>query len=356
MPWKGMNMATSDAICIFGALEISEHLEDMRKEVQGVKEAADIEYIHRMRVASRRMRSALDAFEDCFGKKEYRRILKDARRVTRALGEARDLDVQLELLDKELPNYDSPRLAPGLKRLQMRMQNKREEAQKHVIAAMERMEKDKVLDQIEAWAKPLAEQAGAVYLYSPALYNLAFEAVNEEVDEFLEHEALIFDPANVTELHEMRIAAKHLRYTLEIFEEIYSGRAKPYIEQIKKIQDQLGSIHDLDVWIELIPQFIEEERERIVAYFEHDRPLRRLMPGLDAFKANKEAERQAQYEEFIEGWQKMSGKGTLEKLLRLVSAPLNIEAVMEALDKVEQANEAQETSTDALTGPEADPA
>ncbi len=51
----------------------------------------------------------------------------------------------------------------------------------------------------------------------------------------------------------MRIGAKHLRYTLEIFEELYGSRIKPYIEEMKNIQDQLGNIHDLDVWIEMIP-------------------------------------------------------------------------------------------------------
>lgn len=337
---KGSKMAKkpTDPVCIFGASVISRYLEAMRKEVTGVKQAVDIEYIHRMRVASRRMRSALDSFQLCFNKKTYQRILKDVRQVTRALGEARDLDVQLEALEHEILKYSSPRLAPGLKRLQLRMINARSRAQTHVIQAMNRMESDSVLEEIEAWTAPLLAQASSVYLYSPELYTLAFNSIREEMDEFLRHEDLIHDPANVSELHEMRIGAKHLRYTLEIFEELYGSRIKPYIEEMKNIQDQLGNIHDLDVWIEMIPQFVRDERKRIFAYFEHERPLKRLLPGLEAFKADKIADRQAQYDSFIENWEQFSSTGTLQKILKLVSAPPNLDAVMDALDKAEQAD------------------
>ncbi|MFQ6042085.1 MAG: CHAD domain-containing protein, partial [Candidatus Poribacteria bacterium] len=60
-----------------------------------VCEADDIEYVHRMRVASRRLRSGFALFEECFPPKRLKRWRKQIRRVTRALGDARYTDVQI---------------------------------------------------------------------------------------------------------------------------------------------------------------------------------------------------------------------------------------------------------------------
>jgi hypothetical protein len=57
----------------------------------------------------------------------------------------------------------------------------------------------------------------------------------------------------------MRIAGKHLRYTLEIFAPIYGHALDPHIRAMKNIQDLLGEIHDNDVWISWLPEFIALE-------------------------------------------------------------------------------------------------
>ena len=71
-------------------------------EITGVKEAQDIEYIHRMRVASRRLRAALPLFSSCFPDKQYTKWMKEITKITRALGDARDADVQIAFLQKSL--------------------------------------------------------------------------------------------------------------------------------------------------------------------------------------------------------------------------------------------------------------
>lgn len=62
----------------------------------------------------------------------------------------------------------------------------------------------------------------------------------------------------VEELHDLRIAAKRLRYTLEIFRAVFGDRGEAQIERVKAIQEELGSLHDHDVRIVLI----EEELAR----------------------------------------------------------------------------------------------
>jgi putative phosphoesterase len=73
-------------------------LPNLRQEVAGVRAGADIEAVHRMRVASRRLRAALALYVGCAGRREYRRWRREVRSITRALGEARDADVQIEFL------------------------------------------------------------------------------------------------------------------------------------------------------------------------------------------------------------------------------------------------------------------
>jgi CHAD domain-containing protein len=75
-------------------------LDALSQETEGVKAGKDIEYIHRMRVASRRRRAALPLCAPCFHQKRYHKWIAEIQTITRALSEARDVDVQMEFLRK----------------------------------------------------------------------------------------------------------------------------------------------------------------------------------------------------------------------------------------------------------------
>ena len=313
-----MMNAAADAITVYGAKIISRHAAAMAAEMDGVRKAEDIEYIHRMRVATRRMRSALSIFKRCFPKKEFQDIDRDVRKVE--------------------AQFNTPRLLPGLKRLELRLTQKRAEAQQHVISAMDRLLVDRLLERLQAWYAPLLDAAAGVYLYAPALYQLAFESVQARVKELLGHVPYISNPANVLELHAMRISAKRLRYTLEAFDDLYDGRLKPYLSTVRKMQDQLGLIHDLDVWIMYVPTFIEEERARIVGYFGTDHPLKRLLPGLTAFQNSRQVMRESAYIEFLGSWSEIEAAKTWEEMMRLLNTPMDLESALRLLESVRSAN------------------
>ncbi len=65
---------------------------------EGVLEIADTERLHDMRVATRRLRAALEVFAPCFSAKRHRKALKRVKRLADALGERRDRDVAVESL------------------------------------------------------------------------------------------------------------------------------------------------------------------------------------------------------------------------------------------------------------------
>ncbi len=344
-----MNKIRSEAVCVYGSKIINTHVLAMYAEIEGVLEAKDIEYIHRMRVASRRLRSALAIFEDCFSRKEFKRYARDVRDVTRSLGAARDLDVQLAVLDNVLPRFADPKLAPGLRRLQLRMKQHRADAQKDVITAIKTLQADDTLVNLAKWAATFREVSDGVYLFSPALYELAFSGINARLKEFLDHAAYIQDERNVAELHNMRISAKRLRYTMEAFADLYGVNLKPYINQTRKFQDVLGEIHDADVWGEMIPRFIQEEAERISIYFGNNRPLKRLLPGLEAFRADRDLKRKADYQKFLGMWQKADEEHLWDELLKLINAPLDLEVALRALQQLETPQISQDEPSEELS-------
>jgi CHAD domain-containing protein len=65
----------------------------------GVLDLDDVEPVHDMRVATRRLRAALEVFEPCFPRKRHRRALRRVKALADALGVRRDLDVEIELLE-----------------------------------------------------------------------------------------------------------------------------------------------------------------------------------------------------------------------------------------------------------------
>ena len=81
-----MKPTVDESICVFGSGAILRHTGAMRAEMAGVREAKDIEYVHRMRVASRRLRTALAIFLRCLPSKKLNNWQKEIRAITKALG------------------------------------------------------------------------------------------------------------------------------------------------------------------------------------------------------------------------------------------------------------------------------
>lgn len=69
------------------------------EQVPGVRRADDIEHLHDLRVSARRLRAVLEVFEGAFPKKRHRSALDEIKQRTERMGDARDLDVQLEFLE-----------------------------------------------------------------------------------------------------------------------------------------------------------------------------------------------------------------------------------------------------------------
>ncbi len=86
----------------FGAVAaqvVEVRAEEVFLRAEGVLDLGDVERVHDMRVATRRLRAALEVFEPCFPRKRWRKALKRVKALADALGVRRDLDVEIELLE-----------------------------------------------------------------------------------------------------------------------------------------------------------------------------------------------------------------------------------------------------------------
>lgn len=310
-----------ESTCIFGACAILKHVQGIRHEIEGVRLGEDIEAIHDMRVASRRLRACLSLFEPCLPKKKLQDWTLQVRKITKALGAARDDDVQIEKLEQTLGQLPKPIYRTGILRLILRKRQERQMLQAKVLKALDKLEESHVLDQIEATESPLTAKEGEVYLYTPGLYQLSFNAIHAELEDFLSYESVVYQPEKVKELHEMRIAAKRLRYTMETLAPLYPEELKDPIKAIKKAQTTLGDIHDDDVWIMTLPQFIEEERKMALDYYGNTRPVTRLLPGLAYFLQERQDARQKEYQSFVEDWMDWQAEGIWSSLASTIRLP-----------------------------------
>lgn len=72
------------------------------------------------------------------------------------------------------------------------------------------------------------------------------------LDDMYDWDRYVDNPYNGRELHDLRIAAKRLRYTLEVFEDVLPEASLPIVQELTQIQDELGALHDSDVIIALL--------------------------------------------------------------------------------------------------------
>lgn len=224
---------------------------------EAVLRADDIENVHQMRVSIRRLRSALRVFSPLLKIAESKKNLKQ---LADALGDARDLDVAIESLEnlrKKTKNKAARKVIEA--KLEKRL-DKRENFQT-VLNEMLEISAVKTLRQrfygeIEKVLKD-NQNAEAV-----TVEEFGCEAISKTLDEFCELSKSLYTPFDRENLHKLRISAKRLRYTIELFTLCSGGRILPFAEQFAEMQTFLGELHDRDIWIEHLSRKLTEETGR----------------------------------------------------------------------------------------------
>ena len=110
----------------------------------------DIEELHAMRVSSRRLRAAMDAFAGTFPAPSFRRNLGVVKEITDTLGAARDLDVAVEGLEAVLDEF-APDERPGIEGLAAEYRGRRGDEATHIAALFTRLDEEEFARGFERW-------------------------------------------------------------------------------------------------------------------------------------------------------------------------------------------------------------
>jgi CHAD domain-containing protein len=125
------DLSVDDAYADAAAKIVSVRGAELAEQAQGVLDTGAIERVHDMRVATRRLRAALEIFEPCFPAKPYGEALTEVKRLADALGERRDRDVAIAALH----NFNDQMAAPdrrGVASLIEQLRGEQDEANKEL--------------------------------------------------------------------------------------------------------------------------------------------------------------------------------------------------------------------------------
>ena len=225
----------------------------MLKHAAGSIDGSDIEELHDMRVAVRRMRAAVRLFRPYLPKKHAAYLRKDLRRVGRALGPARDYDVMLanlEVYRADLPAQTKNAIGPIVRR----WHKQRVRARKTMLAYLASYRYGLLKQRVGAFLEdesPMVRSTVTGNGQSLAKAASQGPLVESEIPSLLAsryEKLLAYGPSlhgtSVETLHALRIDCKRLRYALEFFRETLSPQAEAAIEDVKRAQDHLGDMQD----------------------------------------------------------------------------------------------------------------
>ncbi len=315
-----MTLPVDKSYQLLAARYVRRQIKQLTAQIEGIQKAEDIEYVHRARVASRRLRQALAVFEDCFAKDRVSFWQKEIRRLGRGLGAARDKDVQIQWVSDVLARLEDRSCVLGVARVLVRCQRKRERLQPKVLRLLRQLLAGRALHEMLTATKKLTATAEdkQVSDKSPVVFERAERHITARVGELRAFEPCLASPGDHQQHHAMRIAAKRLRYTMELFKPVYEGGLDRVIEAIKQVQSLLGDAHDCDVWVVQLDNMLQKQSKRFVRNFRHAGPLAQLQPGVDFLKQDRRRRRDERFSTLVQFWQEQTEASLWDELAEVV--------------------------------------
>jgi CHAD domain-containing protein len=201
--------------------------------------AGDDRGVHQARVTSRRLREAVPVLATGLSGSKAGKARRKIRRITRALGTVRELDVTVQLLDELARSPSVSRDA--VEDVRARVMKERDARRKLMIDRLERVNTDKLESRLASVGAALDEATAEPWRKALAARLVAR---SRRLLEAMTEAGHMYAPER---LHAVRIAAKKLRYGLELAADSGLKQAAPHVRTIKRAQDMLGKLHDLQV-------------------------------------------------------------------------------------------------------------
>jgi CHAD domain-containing protein len=199
----------------------------------------DIRGVHQARVASRRLREAVPVLTTDLKGSKSKKALSKIRRLTKSLGTVRELDVTLLLLDEMAAGERFPR--PALEEVRRRVMAQREKGRAVMLKRVANVRIDKLDRRLAAVSAAL--EASDSLEWKDALASRLMKRA-KALSAAMSEAGRMYAPE---QLHAARLAAKKLRYALELAADAGAKSAAGPVRVVKRTQETLGRLHDLQV-------------------------------------------------------------------------------------------------------------
>jgi CHAD domain-containing protein len=291
------------------------HYQRMLYHEPGTRLGEEIEALHDMRVATRRMRAAFRAFGDYFDPQAMTPYLKGLQRTGRTLGAVRDLDVFRAKMQAYLDTV--PDVQRGsLDDLLAVLETQREAARQRMIAYLDGSKYTRFKERFGEFVEtegmgslPITPDAGDVHPYR--VRHVAPMAIYERLAAVRAYDEWVSVPhPPVTRLHALRIACKRLRYTLEFFQEVLGPETKTLVKEVVALQDHLGNLQDAVVASGLLRDFLVwgtwgHAQRRATDQSLPDLATPVIAPGVATYLAVRQLEIQHLLDTFPQAWMRL---------------------------------------------------
>ena len=195
--------------------------------------------VHQARVATRRLREAVPVLATGLKHSKAGKARRKIRRLTRALGAVRELDVTLQLISELTQTEKLPRAA--LEEVRRHVIQERDKRRSVMLERLTGVDTEKLGRRLHSVAEALDQSTDEAWrkVLSTRILNRA-----RRLEETVTSAGHMYSPER---LHEVRIAAKKLRYGVELAADSGVRSAAPLVTRIKRVQDLLGRLHDMQV-------------------------------------------------------------------------------------------------------------
>ncbi|GAB4528192.1 MAG: hypothetical protein Fur0018_14170 [Anaerolineales bacterium] len=238
---------------VAGHAILRHHFGWMLKNEAGTCAGMDIEALHDMRVATRRMRAAVRIFTPFYRRKAVRNLRNPLRSAGHALGLVRDWDVFLANAARYQKN-EAPK--DDFEAVLADWRTQRDAAQTHLQAWLTGENYPRLVTRMAAFLE--AQPGRKLPAASPSHVHTAVPGlIYACYGEMLAYEPLL-PQASLIELHALRIAIKRVRYALEFFACVLGEETGAVISTLKALQDHLGALNDADVACQRITNMLTD--------------------------------------------------------------------------------------------------
>jgi CHAD domain-containing protein len=252
-----ISIEPTDTIGHVGLAVLRRHFATLLAKEPGTRLGDDIEELHDMRVASRRLRAAVALFGGALPV-EAERLRPELAWLGQTIGAVRDLDVQLQQLDEWVAASPEPDKEP-LSRLRGLLVAERDRARAELLEALDSARYERL---VRRFGGMLRSRSGS--RTDPAL-NVApdlVDARHRALRKSMRRARRDGEPASY---HRLRIVAKRFRYALEFLTDVYPGETKGLVRRTVALQDTLGAYQDATVAIARLRELTAEHGDDLGA-------------------------------------------------------------------------------------------